>query len=143
MRIPIRTHYALKVLLDLVAQGRETTTSVAAIAARQRVPRQFLHQILLALKSAGIVKSKRGLHGGYFLAQAPSEISLGAVIQATQGDLLSPPANDRSRTEPVEKVLLGVWETLCETVQAELAVLTIQDLRARVDQEREQNDYSI
>ncbi len=60
---------------------------VAAIAERERIPVKFLEQILLALRKAGYLRSRRGRSGGYSLAKAPRSIRMGAVVRQIDGPL--------------------------------------------------------
>jgi Rrf2 family protein len=61
------------------------------------IPRKFLEQILLALKSNGLVSSKKGKGGGYYLAQDPSQVTIGAVIRMMEGPLAPLPCASESR----------------------------------------------
>lgn len=62
-------------------------TSVRDIAERTAIPQPYLEQILLALKGAGLVRSKRGVGGGYVLARAPHEIRLSEILSAVDGPI--------------------------------------------------------
>ena len=64
MKISYRGDYALKALLDLAAHGDTGVVTIHDIAKRQDIPRKYLGQILLALKSAGYIRSKLGAKGG-------------------------------------------------------------------------------
>ena len=70
MKISSKTVYAIRTVIDLVLHGNDGLVRAAEIAARQHIPRKFLEQILLTLKGAGIVASKRGV----FLAEGVAEI---------------------------------------------------------------------
>ena len=77
MRISTRGDYACRALLSLrLHQNDDGPTSVRDIATRTALPQPYLEQILLALKGAGLVKSKRGVGGGYILARPASDIYL-------------------------------------------------------------------
>ena len=71
VRVSTRGDYASRALLSLALHGAETPTSVRDIAERTGLPQPYLEQILLALKGAGLVRSKRGVGGGYVLARPP------------------------------------------------------------------------
>lgn len=79
------TRYALKALLFLAENPRETPHSVAEIAERSDVPRKFLETILADLKRRGIVISTRGQRGGYRLARPADQLSFAAIIGALDG----------------------------------------------------------
>ena len=82
-----KTRYALRALLYLAEAAPGRAVQVADIAQTQQVPRKYLELILLDLKKAGFVGSRRGPGGGYTLAKAPSEISFAEVIRAVDGPI--------------------------------------------------------
>jgi Rrf2 family protein len=77
--------YGLKALLDLAST--DGATHIAEIAARNNIPKKFLEAILLELKNAGFLYSKKGKGGGYELAKQPNEIMIGDVIRVLDGPL--------------------------------------------------------
>ena len=82
MRISTRGDYACRALLSLALHADEGgPTSVRDIADRTALPQPYLEQILLALKGAGLVRSKRGVGGGYVLARPPAEIKLSEMMR--------------------------------------------------------------
>jgi Rrf2 family protein len=82
-----KTRYALRALLYLAEAEPGRSVQVADIAATQQVPRKYLELILLDLKKAGMVTSRRGPGGGYVLARKPAEISFAEVIRLMDGPL--------------------------------------------------------
>lgn len=80
-----RARYATRAILDLSQRYGERTTLIQDIAERQNIPLKFLQQILVSLKSAGFVQSRKGPGGGYSLARAPRTITLGDVIRSMDG----------------------------------------------------------
>ena len=88
MKLSKRGEYGLKALIDLAASGPGTRAiQIKEIAAREQIPAKFLEQILLALKNAGLVQSRAGAGGGYHLARAPEEITLGQIVRVLDGPL--------------------------------------------------------
>lgn len=85
MKLSKKAEYALRAL---VAMGREhegTNFSIQDLARNEDIPLKFLEQILLALKNGGLLKSKRGVGGGYQLVTPPSRITLGDVVMLFDG----------------------------------------------------------
>lgn len=82
-----RAKYATRALLDLTVHGLDRPVQIQEIGERQNIPAKFLEQILLTLKRQGWVQSRKGPGGGYFLAVAPEQITLGAVVRAMDGPL--------------------------------------------------------
>jgi Rrf2 family protein len=89
MKISKKGEYALKALIELAINydKGEALTLVDEIVERNNIPPVYLEQILLSLKNAGVVISKRGVGGGYSLSRDPENISLGEVIRVVEGPL--------------------------------------------------------
>ncbi len=88
MKLTKRGEYGLKALIDLAAQDDpQAATQIKDIAQRQQIPVKFLEQILLTLKNAGVLRSRAGVGGGYYLAKEPGEITLGQVVRVLDGPL--------------------------------------------------------
>lgn len=77
----------MRALVDLALNYNKGLRQIQDIVREEVIPERFLEQILLTLKNAGFVESKRGAGGGYFLSRSPDEISLGEVIRAIDGPL--------------------------------------------------------
>ena len=113
MKVSTRGDYASRALLCLALHETDTPMSVRDIAERTGLPQPYLEQILLALKGAGLVRSKRGVAGGYSLARCPDEILLSQIVSAVDGPIV---AGDFAEPHTVgacdhegQCVLLAVW----------------------------------
>jgi len=89
MRISKKTDYALRVLFTLVDRQGRAPVPMNELATTNDVPKRFLEHIMLDLKKKGWVASSLGRHGGYALAKAPEEITMGQVVRCFEG-LLAP-----------------------------------------------------
>lgn len=87
MKLSKKSEYGLRALLELATTHEKTTLQRHEIAARQHIPIEFLEQILLMLKRAGLISSRRGMKGGYALIKQPKDITLGQVIRILDGPL--------------------------------------------------------
>ena len=88
MKLSKRGEYGLKALIDLASQeDPQTLVQMKDIAQRQQIPVKFLEQIMLAMKNGGILRSRAGLGGGYYLARPANEITLGQVVRLLDGPL--------------------------------------------------------
>ena len=87
MRISKRTDYALRALFTLVDHYGGQPIPIRELARRNDVPKRFLEQIMLALKTQGWVDSSAGIRGGYFLARNPAKITMGEVVRHFDGIL--------------------------------------------------------
>jgi Rrf2 family protein len=82
-----KAKYALRALVSLTRAGRGQSRMIGEISQEQAIPKKFLEQILLELKRAGIVTSRRGRMGGYELLKAPEEITYGEVLRLIDGPI--------------------------------------------------------
>ncbi len=104
MRFSKKTEYALRALFAIArgTQGRSAgSCRIEQISREEGIPVKFLEQILLSLRHAGLLASKRGVGGGYRLARPPREISVGEVLRVLEGPLspmpCTSPAQRRER----------------------------------------------
>ena len=86
-----KSKYGLRALFELARRYDQGPVLIADLAQHQRIPKKFLELILLELRNKGILGSKKGKGGGYFLARVPSTISIGEVIRALDGPLAPVP----------------------------------------------------
>src|SRR5947208_12836231 len=87
MKLSLRGEYALRALLVLGLNYKQSVVRIQAISEQQNIPKRFLEQILNDLKSAGLVESKRGVAGGYRLRRPPQRITLAEIIRHVEGPL--------------------------------------------------------
>ena len=86
-----KTKYALKALIYLARCYDKGPILISDLARDERIPKKFLELILLSLKNNGILQSKKGKGGGYYLGKPPREISMGKVIRLLDGPLAPVP----------------------------------------------------
>ncbi len=110
--------------MSLVLNEDGTPTSVRDIAERTGLPQPYLEQILLALKGAGLVRSKRGVGGGYILAKDPEEITVGMIVSAVDGPIglgdFGQPHQDGACDHEGQCVLLAIWGEVGELMRERL-----------------------
>ena len=87
MLISKKTKYALQALVYLAEQASDQPVLIAELARAERIPKKFLEFILLSLRKGGVLQSKIGKGGGYFLSLPPAKISIGMVVRILEGDL--------------------------------------------------------
>jgi len=85
--ISMRSKYAIKALSFMARSRDKESFLIAELATAENIPKKFLEAILLTLKSQGILTSRKGPGGGYWLAKTPSSITLGNIIRSFEGDL--------------------------------------------------------
>jgi Rrf2 family protein len=87
VRVSAKTDYAIRAALELAAADSDKPLKGERIATAQSIPLRFLENILMQLRHAGLVESRRGADGGYRLAKPASEVSVADVIRAIDGPL--------------------------------------------------------
>ncbi|MBO4563488.1 MAG: Rrf2 family transcriptional regulator [Clostridia bacterium] len=85
MKLSTKGRYGIKAMVDIALEYGKGRISVNQLAERQGVSVPYLEQLIASLKKAGLVESVRGAAGGYTLARAPEEISVGEVLRALEG----------------------------------------------------------
>ncbi len=121
-----KSKYGLKALLVLAQQDGSGPVLVSDIARQEAIPKKFLEAILLDLNRRGVVQSKKGKGGGYFLRRAPAEITVGEVIRLLEGPLALVPCVSQTAystcSECVDERTCGV----------RLAMKDVRDATARI-----------
>lgn len=135
MRVTTWTEYSLLIALHLARRGRGATAPVAAreLAEIERLPADYVEQILLRLRRADLVESVRGARGGYFLSRDPATISVRDVMTASEHQTFemnceSHPV-DAERCAPSSSCSIRpVWQALQRRVDDLLSGITLADL---------------
>jgi Rrf2 family cysteine metabolism transcriptional repressor len=87
LRLSTKGEYASRAMLELALHFGEAPLHIRDISKAQDIPERFLEQILLQIKRAGFLKSRKGPNGGYVLAKAPDKISVAEIIRVMDGPL--------------------------------------------------------
>jgi Rrf2 family protein len=132
MRISAKGEYAIKAVLDLAMHHGRGLIPIQEIADRQGIPQRYLEQVLLGLKRAGLLTSKRGASGGYHLTRAPDGITVGAVLRAVEGSGAPFEVVGSTRSRGNGQDLAELWEEIAEAVSRVIDGLTFEDLATRV-----------
>lgn len=134
-----KSKYGLKALLLLAKEAGKGPLLVADLAAREGLPKKFLESILLELKCHGVVQSKKGRGGGYFLRRKPSEVTFGEVMRVLDGPLAAVPCVSRMAymecAECLDERTCGVRLAMKEVRDATADILdhtTLADMNAQV-----------
>jgi Rrf2 family protein len=129
VQISAKADYAVRALTELAAQGGGPVKG-ERLASAQHIPPKFLEAILAQLRHAGLLQSRRGAEGGYWLARTPADITLADIIRAADGHLASVRGQ---RPETVSysgaaRRLTEVWVALRASLRTVLEVVTLEDL---------------
>ena len=138
MRISTKGDYATRALQDLALHYDQGPIAIEKIASRQGLPVRYLEQLLLTLKRAGFLLSKRGVNGGYSLAKPPARITLGDILRTVDGPIeaiycLDQPPREECARE-TDCVLRDVWSEVGRAVSAIVDHTTLQDICDRMRQ---------
>ena len=128
MKLTKKGYYAIKALLDLSLQTGNQPVSVTRIAHRQKLPAPYLEKILIQIRRAGLIKSVRGVQGGYQLALSPEKISLGDILTAV-GEKIEPISLQDGYTDTAEDwVTNSLWRRLNQKFTEAIFQITLADL---------------
>lgn len=142
MKISTKGRYALRMLLDLAEHQNGEFIALKDIAERQSISKKYLEQIVPLLNNSGILKTNRGYQGGYMLASAPSNYTIGKILKITEGGI-APIACLENNTLECERaadcMTLPMWKGLYKVIDDYLENITLQDI---LDQFRAQKTDS-
>ena len=146
MRLSKRGEYGLRAMIDLATQKTETGVfHIKDIAKRQNIPLKFLQQILINLKNAGFVHSRRGVGGGYYLGKPANKITLGEIVRILDGTLAPVSCVSQTAYEPCgcpDERTCGLRLVMFDVRNAISDILdntTLADVGDRINQAREVN----
>lgn len=135
MRITTWTEYSLIISIHLARRGAGDGSPIAAreLAETERLPADYVEQILLRLRRAGVVESVRGAKGGYFLAREPNQITVRDVMTASEHQTFEMNCEnhpvDADRCSPTSGCLIRpVWQALQTRIDDFLGSVTLADL---------------
>lgn len=140
MKLSSRGDYATRVIMEMSASEGPRAVSVAELARRTGITPKYLEQIMGRLRAARVVRSRRGVHGGYELARDPDQVTVGEVIRLMDGPLAPSPCASRSAHVacpsyrcPTEAdcVLRGLWLDVRDAIGEVLDKTTFGQLADR------------
>lgn len=130
-----KSQYAFKALTYLVDREREGPVLISDIAVNRKIPLKFLESILLELKNAGILDSKKGKGGGYFFKVNPATVKMATVIRLIDGPIAMLPCVSLyfyERCKNCDEKHCGLHDVMLEVRDATLKILenrTLADIR--------------
>jgi Rrf2 family transcriptional regulator, cysteine metabolism repressor len=133
MKVSTRGEYGVRAMVALAQHAGERPVSIGVISRESAVPYAYLEQLIVPLRKAGLVESKRGAHGGYTLARAATDIRVGEVYRAMEGpvapmDCVS--ENEADQTCPLIPGCLTrpVWVRVRDSIIDAIDSITLADL---------------
>lgn len=132
-----KTQYALKALTFMAERKKDGPILIAEIAKRKKIPLKFLENILLELRKAGLLESKKGKGGGYFFKVDPKDIPLAQVMRLIEGPIALLPCvslNFYEKCKDCDEKKCGLNRVMIQVRDSTLAILenkTVSDLIAK------------
>ncbi|MDR0533504.1 MAG: Rrf2 family transcriptional regulator [Verrucomicrobiales bacterium] len=140
MKLSKKSEYGVRALVEIAMRSRngEGWYQIAQIAEASQIPEKFLEQILLALKNGGILKSRRGIEGGYSLNTSPEDIHMDQIVRLLDGFSLNEEAKSAKEDEKLD-VSVRIYNQLVRKAhQASLDILHKVSLNDLVEQVKKQ-----
>ena len=133
MRISSKELYGLRAMSEFARRFGQGPISLAEVAKNQGLSQAYLEQIAIDLRRAGLLYSKRGAQGGYFLARAPQVTTAGDVIRALEGSILPVQCVAEQLCAPCSRedgcTARGIWEQVRDRLVETLDSITLADLQ--------------
>lgn len=150
MKLSKRGEYGLRAMVDLASQASPSgVVPIKDIAQREQIPVKFLEQILLTLRNAGLLRSRLGVAGGYYLARPAAEITLGQIVRVLDGPLAPIRCVSKMAYEPCacpDEETCGLRLVMLDVRNAIAGILdrtTLADVAHRVVEARTAGDRSV
>ena len=134
MRLSTKARYSTRAMLDLAVHFGQGPIRIKDISEREQISERYLEQLFIRLRRAGLVRSFRGIHGGFTLAKPPAEIPLGKIIRVAEGSLAPLRCVDEPKLCPQSDVCLihNIWAEITKTTSKVLESITLQDLVSKL-----------
>ena len=145
MKLSTRSLYGLRMLYHLALHYQQGPLQLSEIAQREDISEKYLGQIVLLLRSSGILSSVRGNQGGYLLPVPPSDITVLQIVECLEGDFLGFPEDLDQAKEITDSLTASneVWRRLRDSVTSVLGQISLEDM-TRIPQHLNQIlNYSI
>jgi Rrf2 family transcriptional regulator, cysteine metabolism repressor len=133
MKISTRTRYGMRAMVEVAGGYPEKPVSLRHVAEQQAISLKYLEQLMIKLKQAGLIRSVRGLHGGYLLTCDPAEMNLKDIVIALEGPLalVDCVANAPNCKKFKDCVTRALWEQMTQALVDVLDGTTLADLAAK------------
>ncbi|AFS79649.1 transcriptional regulator, Rrf2 family [Gottschalkia acidurici 9a] len=130
MRLSTKGRYGLRAMIDLAINSKGEQVALYSIAERQNISVSYLEQVFAILRKSGLVNSIKGAQGGYMVADDPSNITVGTILRALEGNLsVVEESEELEDTRSVEYCLrINVWDKINESINNVVDSMTLEDL---------------
>ena len=135
MKLTTKVRYGTRALAELAQAYPTSAVSLRDVAEQQMLSVKYLEQIMMSLKSAGLVESVRGARGGYGLARPPADISIRDIYRALDGTVSLTECVDEPARCPVHETCptRDLWADISGAISEKLGSTTLQDIVAKME----------
>lgn len=127
MIISSKGKYGLVALMDICLYSRSEAVTLKSVSKRQDISERYLEQIFSILKKGGIINSKKGAQGGYFLARKPKDITVGEILSILEGDLkIVSPSEEKNDIECFMQK--KIWNNINRQIETYFNSITLEEL---------------
>lgn len=146
MKLSTRARYAARIMANIAANEEGGPVQKHRIAKEEALSSDYVEQILVSLRNAGLVNSHRGAKGGFTLASEPAKITVMDVITATDGPLSLAPCEEAPEDTVCngECITRPIWAHASKMLEEYFSGITIKELAAKYEERKQQSiDYQI
>ena len=142
MKLSTKGRYATRIMVclatrHLATHGRPTPVRKRQIAESEGISQDYIEQLLVKLKAAGLVASHRGTKGGFSLARDPVAITVAQVVEAMEGPIALAPCTESACARASECVARRVWQEASQALNKVLTATTIAHMAQQVEKLRQ------
>jgi len=127
MKISTKSQYGLRAMIYL-AKNKDRICSLTEISKKEKISFDYLEKIFLKLEKAGLVRSKKGPLGGYYLAKNPKKIKIGEIISALEKNIFLVKCLDEICPQKSKCLAKNFWKKLNNNIQKTLNSITLANL---------------
>lgn len=129
MKVSTKGIYGLKAMVDLAYySNKEEVVTLKSISEREDISERYLEQIFSLLRKKGIIKGRKGSQGGYTLVYSPSEITIGQILRALEGELILVNTEDYNKDKLERCINSNIWDKLNFSVNQFVDSITLEKL---------------
>lgn len=147
MRISTKGRYGVRFMMDLANHGEQGNVTLREVSRRHSISEKYLWQVANALKKAGLIRAVAGPGGGFALARAPADVTLGDILDVLEGGNSLVPCADESAACPRSNACAAreVWRDVAQKLTDVFASVTLADMveKQRVIEQRSAKEYCI
>ncbi|MCD4831920.1 MAG: Rrf2 family transcriptional regulator [Anaerohalosphaeraceae bacterium] len=145
MKLSTRTRYGMRAIIEIALAYGGKPLQIKVIAKRQNISNKYLEQLVAIMKSAGLVHSIRGPHGGYVLAKAPKDVKLIDVFLVLEGPVLTVECVEHSNfcSSCADCITRKIWTEINDAIISTLASRTLAELVKMAGADKKNVNYHI